>query len=218
LKIWEDVNELSATVVDRACTVLEDWQEANKNLPCTWLQRAGQQAPSVTQAQQVLHQQLSGTAAVNQQWMPPSIGRFKCNIDAVFSERFKRTGIGVCLRDDTGTFVLAKQLQFNHVLPVAIGEALGLLHALQSMQDMQFDNIDFELDLKVTRDAFHSRNTDVTEFESIIKACRELFSSSFANFRVEFIRRQTNAAAYALAREVTSLASPSTYYVIPSYI
>jgi len=50
LKIWEDVNELSATVVDRACTVLEDWQEANKNLPCTRLQRAGQQAPSVTQA------------------------------------------------------------------------------------------------------------------------------------------------------------------------
>jgi hypothetical protein len=99
LKIWEDVNELSSTVVDRACTVMEDWQEANRNLPCAWLQRAGQQAPSVTQAQQVTHQQLAATDAVNQQ-MPPSIGRFKCNIDAAFSERFKRTGIGVCLRDD----------------------------------------------------------------------------------------------------------------------
>jgi len=78
--------------------------------------------------------------------------------------------------------------------------------------------IDFELDSIATRDAFHSCNTDVTEFGSIIKACRELFSSSFANSKVEFIRRQTNAAAHALAREVTSLVSPFTYYVIPSCI
>jgi len=64
----------------------------------------------------------------------------------------------------------------------------------------------------------NSHNTDITEFGSIIKACRELFSSSFANFRVEFIRQQANAAAHALTREATSLASPSTYYVIPSCI
>lgn len=60
----------------------------------------------------------------------------------------------MCLRDDIGTFVLAKQLHYDHVMPVAIGEALGLLHTLQWMQDMQFDNIDLELDSKVTRDAF----------------------------------------------------------------
>jgi hypothetical protein len=124
----------------------------------------------------------------------------------------------VCLRDDTGTFMLAKQLQYVHVLPVAIGEALGLLHALQWMQDMQFNNIDLELDSKVTRDAFHSRNTNFTEFGSIIKACIELFSSSFANSKVELTRQQENAATHALVREATSLVSPSTYYIIPSCI
>jgi hypothetical protein len=79
---------------------------------------------------------------------------------------------------------------------------------------MQFDHVDFEIDSKITRDAFHSRTTDVTEFGNIIGACRELFSS-FTNSRVEFIRQQANAAAHALAREATSLASPNIYYVIP---
>ena len=57
--------------------------------------------------------------------------------------------------------VLAKVHQFNHIYSVAIGEALGLYHALQWMKDMQFDHVDFEVDSKITRDAFHSHTTDV---------------------------------------------------------
>jgi len=83
------------------------------------------------------------------------------------------------------------------------------------MQDMQFDNIDFELDSKIKIDDFHSRMVDVTEFGNIIDACRELFSTSFTNSTVKFIRRQTNVAAHALAREATSLTSPIIYYAIP---
>ena len=121
----------------------------------------------------------------------------------------------MCLRDDTKIFVLAKTIQFDHYFPVAVGEALGLFHALQSMQDMHFNYIDFELDSKVTRDAFHSHHIDITEFGSIVTACREMFSTSFPNSRVEFIRRQANSAAHALVREAISLASPTTYYIIP---
>jgi len=86
------------------------------------------------------------------------------------------------------------------------------------MQDMQFDNIDFELDSKITRDDFHSRMTYITEFGNIIDECREQFFSSFTNSRVEFIRRQTNMAAHALAREAISLTSPTIYYAIPQCI
>ena len=56
----------------------------------------------------------------------------------------------MCIRDDFGTFVLAKVLQFDQVYPVAVGEPLGLSHVLQWMHDMQFDNIDFEVDSKIT--------------------------------------------------------------------
>jgi hypothetical protein len=87
----------------------------------------------------------------------------------------------VCLRYDLETFVLGKTLQFDHFYPITVGQALGPFHALQWMQDMHFDYIDFVLDSKVKRDAFHSRHTDVTEFGSIITACREMFPTSFPN-------------------------------------
>lgn len=73
---------------------------------------------------------------------------------------------------------------------------------------MQFDNIDFKLDSKTTTDAFHSRRTDVTEFDNIIDACRDIFTTSFTNSWVEFTRQ------HALAREATSIASPVIYSVI----
>lgn len=124
-----------------------------------------------------------------QQWQLPAQGCCKCNIDTAFPEQFQQTGIGICLRDDSGTFFLARLLYFNSIYPVAVGESLGLFHALQWMHDMQFDNIDFELDSKITTDAFHSRRTDVTEFGNIIDACRDIFTTSFTNSRVEFTRR-----------------------------
>jgi hypothetical protein len=40
----------------------------------------------------------------------------------------------------------------------------------------------------------------------------------FHKLRVEFIRRQANAAAHVLAQKTTSLASSNIYYVIPYYI
>jgi ribonuclease HI len=233
LKIWDDVTEVSAQVVDRARQMIEDWQEAHSPQLEVLQQPAMQQTQSAVSVQPVpqQHQQTGSVAVVSVQqsvlqqqqqtgpvlphWQPPSAGRFKCNVDAAFSDHFKRTGIGICVRDDSGTFVLAKVHQFNHIYPVAIGEALGLYHALQWMKDMQFDHVDFEVDSKITRDAFHSRTTDVSEFGNIIGACRDLFSTSFTNSRVEFIRRQANAAAHALAREATSLASPNIYYDIP---
>ena len=109
-------------------------------------------------------------------------------------------------------------LSFDKVYPIVVGEALGLYHVIQWMQDMQFNNIDFELDSKITRDDFHSCMTYITEFGNIIDECREQFFSSFTNFRVEFIRRQANTVAHALAREVIFLASPTIYYAIPQCI
>jgi len=47
---------------------------------------------------------------------------------------------------------------------VDVGEALGLHSALQWLSDMQFDNVDFETDSKLTADAFLSTRDDLFEF------------------------------------------------------
>jgi hypothetical protein len=89
---------------------------------------------------------------------------------------------------------------------------------MQWLSDMQFDNVDFETDSKITRDAFHSTRDDISDFGCIISSCRSLFNSSFTNSRVEFVRQQANAVAHVLAGEATFLASPIVYFNIPDYI
>ncbi|RHN71289.1 putative reverse transcriptase zinc-binding domain-containing protein [Medicago truncatula] len=126
LKIWEDVTEVSAVVVDRARALINKWREANApqlNAHSATVQQrmshqvVGQQLPSVMVQHNILQQQNAHISTAVQQWKPPSLGRSKCNVNAAFSEQFQRTGIGVCLRDDTRTFVLAKVLQFDYLYP-----------------------------------------------------------------------------------------------------
>jgi len=63
-------------------------------------------------------------------------GRYKCNIDATFSNSLNRTGIGICIRESDGSFVLAKTVFHPCFLSVDMGEALGLYLALQWLSDI----------------------------------------------------------------------------------
>jgi len=74
---------------------------------------------------------------------------------------------------------LAKTLCVTPLCTVVdVGEALGLLHVFQWINDMQFDNFDFVLDSKTTTDAFHMKLVDVTEFGRVITTCRNFFTHS----------------------------------------
>jgi hypothetical protein len=61
-------------------------------------------------------------------WNKSLIGRLKCNIDAFFTR--DKVDIGVCLIDASGAFVIAKMKWFLPICDVHVGEALGLLSAL----------------------------------------------------------------------------------------
>ena len=91
--------------------------------------------------------------------------------------------------------VLLSPMSFGHV-----GGALCLFYVMQWLQDMHFDNVDFMLDSKITTDAFHTRQIEVTNFSHVIIACKHLFST-FTNFRIEFNRREANVVAHALASD-----------------
>jgi len=114
-------------------------------------------------------------------WQAPAHGRFKCNMDASFSHQLNRTEIGICIRDEKGTFVLVKSIPISPMCSIAAGEALALFYALEWLSDMAFDNVDFSSDSKVIIDAVHKNMIDVTETGCILSACRRLFSSQFTN-------------------------------------
>jgi len=127
LKIWEDITESCAAVIERAKVLLDDWEFANG------LQTDVQPAPHGLQQQSAADDSsgavlaASATAEPQQiKWQPSASDRFKCNVDAAFSIPHNRTGVGICLQDDEGTFVLAKTVNFEGVYSVEVGEALGL--------------------------------------------------------------------------------------------
>jgi len=57
-------------------------------------------------------------------------GRLKCNVDTSFSPSYNKVGIGMCVRDAEGCFVLINTTWFSPLFSVDIGEVLGLFNAL----------------------------------------------------------------------------------------
>ena len=124
LRIWDDVTESSALVVERARTMIVDWELAN--------------APNAAvSTDQILSSSNLGDGSSTSvphhgiRWQHPLPGRYKCNTDAAFSTSLNRTGIGICIRESDGSFVLARTEVHPCLLQTDVGEALGLHLALQ---------------------------------------------------------------------------------------
>jgi ribonuclease HI len=181
--------------VDRAVRMLEDWKLANNissnarvvhDINCSndpqVSSGSGHNYPAAPAV-------MSNSESNQIWWQPPTHGRVKCNTDAAFYEHRNSMGIGLCIRDDEGTFILAKVILVSPVCSVHMGEALALFYALEWLSDMSFDHVDFCSDSKVTVDAFHQNRVDVTEIGHILSACRQMFTTHFTNSKVEFSRR-----------------------------
>ncbi|PNX79569.1 cytochrome p450 [Trifolium pratense] len=99
-------------------------------------------------------------------WERPSMGRYKCNIDVLFSSARNRVGIAMCIRDCEGCFVLAKTMSITPLCNVDKGEALGLLYAINWVHDLQLEGVDFALASKKMVDYFH-KGGNVSEFGDV---------------------------------------------------
>jgi ribonuclease HI len=113
---------------------------------------------------------------------------------------------------------LAKTELFTQVCEVHVGEAIGLLLALECVHQLHLGPIDFELDAKEVVDSLSSARQDVTKFGMIIHNYKTIIEQCYLNFSVEFVRRHANEAAHRLAKEATSSASFQILVEIPDCI
>jgi ribonuclease HI len=157
-------------------------------------------------------------ASARNLWCRPVAGKVKCNIDASFPPGSNRVGIGICIRDDQGVFILAKTEWFTPKCEVHLGEALGFLSALNWVHELNLGPVEFELDSKRVVDSFHSSNQDFTEFGVILNQCKLMFSNFYSNSSVEFVRRQANEVAHNLAKAATLSASFQILVDVPNCI
>jgi len=141
--------EQNSQVLQRATHQLDEWRAAQAIRSCSSAQ------PTISQAR--------ATRPEEDNWKKLALGRYKCNIDASFSTSLNMVGLGMCLRDDDGVFVLAKMEWFAPLCDIDVGEAIGLHTALDWISNQQFDNVDFALDCKRVVDCVNSSIDDSSE-------------------------------------------------------
>jgi ribonuclease HI len=207
LKLWQQTTDSTFTILERARHLLQGWRNANRKQNFL-----GQDTtPSCSRSDE--H---NGNG--NSRWRKPTRGRLKCNIDASFPNNANKVGLGMCIRDSDGNHVRSKTMWITPVCSVDVGEALGLYHAIRWIHELQLINVDFEVDSKRVADYFNKGRGDVTEFGSIMDSSINFCSNYLTNSHVEFIRRQANEVAHALAKAATSSTSFQIFDDIPTCI
>jgi ribonuclease HI len=83
----------------------------------------------------------------------------------------------------------------------SLHESIALLEALKVVENRGFSHVMFETDSMV--DAIHHFRGGSSKFSYLISYINNLLSCN-PNFKVEFIKRQTNMVAHSLARATIS--------------
>ncbi|GAU21441.1 hypothetical protein TSUD_32720 [Trifolium subterraneum] len=133
-----------------------------------------------------------------------SVHKLQSNIVSGTTEaNLVRTSVGLCFRDNSGHFMVGMTQWQQTVISFVEGEAWALLLAMEEARHRGLDRVQFESDLKVLIEAIHIKRRGNSEFLSIV---HDIFSlmSSFINFEVKFVRRQTNLVAHTLAMAVNT--------------
>lgn len=125
-------------------------------------------------------------------------------------------GLGMIIRDVSGNFITARSTTVPGVCTVKEAEALGLLGALQWLQSLHFQAVPLKMDAKVVVDSFYATGADMTEYGSIISACKDIFNNN-DSFELCFDKRQANQAAHILTTTALINASPSSWFSLHDF-
>ncbi|CAH9126141.1 unnamed protein product, partial [Cuscuta epithymum] len=180
---WENVRESVQQVLSRGAEVLHTWDEYHGKA------RVRQK-----------------TTECNSNWKPPPWPALKCNVDAAIFIEDGRAGMGCCVRDHQGHFYMAMSEWCKASLSPVEAKVWGLRQAMSWMQNMDHEQVIFEMDSKQVVQDVHSAREDISEYGSLLEDCKSLLATK-NNFKVVFTRRKANSSAHALARKSINYAS-----------
>ncbi|GAU19620.1 hypothetical protein TSUD_383140, partial [Trifolium subterraneum] len=192
-KLWNDNVQLPRQIGRHAFDAWNDWYSVHK----------------------LQSNNVSGTTEADLvRWEKPALDWVKCNVDVAFVSGSGRTSMGLCFRDSSGHFMAGMTQWQQTVISSVEGEACALLLTMEEARHRGLDRVQFESDSKVLIEAIHMKRSGNSEFLSIVHDILNLMSS-FINFEVKFVRRQTNLIAHTLARVANSWASFHRFENIP---
>lgn len=143
-KVWNSLCDTPSQIANRAKTAWDEWHLAN-----SISRPVAAREPRLVQSDGV--------------WKAPRAGYVKINADAGFPPSMNVTTLGMCLRDASGNMLLARTCWTPSKLEVREGEAMGLLHAIQWANDLELDNVIFEVDAQSIVNSIKSTYHDISE-------------------------------------------------------
>jgi len=147
-------------------------------------------------------------------WIKPKMGEIKCNIDAtIFKEQGCLWNMHVHKRKPRRVHKGKKTTWFLGLPQPHEAEASGLKEAIKWFASIGRSKMFIELDCKQVVDDINRRLNTNSLFGAIIDICKTSLRT-YQNFKINFIRRQTNSVVYLLTW--ASLSNVSSH--IPSCI
>ncbi|CAN1249482.1 Putative ribonuclease H protein At1g65750 [Linum perenne] len=136
-------------------------------------------------------------------WRPPPRGRIKINVDGAIC-RAQGGGIGLILRDETGTVLFAGGRSFPHFTDPFTIEALAFREALRLCSARSLHHVDIEGDAAMVCSHIRDKKRLHPKAGAIIQECKFLLGR-FPFIRCSVVRREANSAAHNLARHSLSM-------------
>ncbi|KAK8985052.1 hypothetical protein V6N11_082669 [Hibiscus sabdariffa] len=141
-----------------------------------------------------------GAGACRSRWSAPELNVVKCNFDSAFDVQHNESTSGIICRNSDGLIMASGTVPHWYVVDAFMAEAFACLQAVIFANELGFRRVVFEWDsLTVIRRVSAStpdNSVISTVIHDIREAVKELESVAF-----NFVHREVNSAAHALARE-----------------
>ena len=147
-------------------------------------------------------------------WKAPRVGWLEVNWDAAVDDPGGRSGMGVVIRDSTGTIKAATCVMKQAGLNPAAAEALALMEAFRLCRELGFQQVMFAGDAKGIIDAVLSEEIDRGWLGHMIADLKQE-SRGFENCMLSYVKRENNSVAHLLARSAVKLGLNNTWRLMP---
>ncbi|KAL5540285.1 hypothetical protein UlMin_042768 [Ulmus minor] len=138
-------------------------------------------------------------------WKPPEMGIVKINTDAAWCNRTKKFGLGVVIRDHSGSILGSAATPVSSFVSVDVAEGWALERGARLAKYLGFSAIELESDCLGVVMALQQQTHFISElsfvFDSINDHC-----NAFQQFSFSYTPRTSNQVAHNLAKLALSLA------------
>ena len=132
-------------------------------------------------------------------WSPPICGSLKLNVDATFNSNSKLAGLGMVLRDSSGSVRLSAVTKIDRVDSPLHAEFKAILFGMEVAWANSFSSLIVESDSSIAIQEISKNQETFCEWESIISDIMD-FSLLCSNCSFHSIKRTANMCAHNIAK------------------